>query len=141
MMAVPIYSSIPASRPGRTFSQARDVEFVPDYEGDLPMWGVFVFGDSMEPEFLNGDIVIFEERQALPMQAVYAEKDGEETFKLLRPTKVGFEFWPLNDAHEPFSAEGWTIRGVLRRRVRYLQGGLKNTLDYPYTYTFRLPKS
>lgn len=139
MSPIPIYSSVPASRPGRTFSDAADVEFMPDWDLDVPHWGTFVSGSSMEDEFENGDIVIFEERQPLPMQAVYAQKDGEETFKILRPRAEGFELWPLNPDHSSFSAEGWEVRGVVIRRIRYRSGGRKSTEDYPPTYTFRIP--
>lgn len=149
MVPVPVFSSVPASMPSRTFSQASDVEFVPDYDSDLPMWGAYVSGDSMdggrefddEERFYNGDVVLFEERQPLPYQAVFAEKDGEETFKILVPSEgEAFELWPLNEIYEPLSALDWTIRGVIRRRVRYGRSGSRNIQEFSPSHTFRIPK-
>jgi phage repressor protein C with HTH and peptisase S24 domain len=133
---VPIFGSVPAGNPNHNFSQAEDVEFMPDDDPDALYFGTFVDGDSMNDMFRDGDRIIFEERQPLPNQFVYAFKGGEETFKLLKKNSDGsWELWPLNDVYEPLSAEGWQIRGVLRRVVRRERGMPTLTLDFAQTYT------
>jgi len=137
--AIPIYGSVTAGQPGRTFSDAEDVEFMTDWPSPFERWGRNVTGSSMEPEFRERDIAVFENRRAEKNQAVYAVRDGEDTFKILREGKTGEGMlWPLNlDGHEPFSAEGWQILGVLTARIRYGAGGLRDQRDYPLNFTFR----
>jgi len=137
MVPVPIYGSVPAGTPGQSFSDAIDVEFMPEMNGGFERWGRWVVGDSMTEEFRNGDIVIFEGRRAFNNQAVYAIKDGDECFKIYRETPEGAVLAPLNDCYEPFSAEGWDILGVICERIRVRQDGRKNREEYPPNFQFR----
>ena len=105
MGAIPIYGSIPAGLPGKNFSDASDVEFMPQWAVEFDRWGRVVKGDSMHPEFEDGDIAILENRRPLPNQIVHAIKDGDDTFKVLRPGPGNSgTFVPLNsDGHFPLA--------------------------------------
>lgn len=138
MSPVPIYGSVPAGVVGRSFSDAQDVEFMPEWNDDVVRWGRYVVGASMEEEFLDGDIVIFEQCEPLPNQAVYAVKDGDDCFKILKPKHGGYEFAPLNRAFEPFSAEGWVVMGRIVQRIRYTLSGVKDIREYPSSFRFRV---
>ncbi|AIE83512.1 hypothetical protein OP10G_0144 [Fimbriimonas ginsengisoli Gsoil 348] len=81
--------------------------------------------------------MIFEDRMPMPGQAVLAIKDGEQTFKILKGDVGRYELWPLNEDYDPFSASGFDIIGTLVLRIRYLDGGLRDTREYPTHWKFR----
>jgi SOS-response transcriptional repressor LexA len=137
--AIPIYGTVPAGTPGRDFSDAVDVEFMTDWSGPFTRWGCVVSGNSMAPDFLEGDRVIFENRQPNSGQGVYAVRDQEEaTFKILRENHGQAELHALNPDYAPTPIEGsdWEVRGVIVRRIRYNPDGTCDIRDYPVSYTF-----
>jgi SOS-response transcriptional repressor LexA len=140
-IVVPVYGSVPAGNPAGCYSQAIQTIDMAEWGNDFDRWGRVVLGNSMNPEFEDGDIVIFESRSAQSGRdyghAVYATREGEDTFKVLREGDDGkLELWPANDAYEPFSAEGWHIWGVAIRRIR--QGDrFEDERKYPLGFIHR----
>lgn len=102
-----------------------------EWGGDFERWGRIISGDSMLPDFEDGDIVIFENRRPEDNQAVYATREGEDAFKILRRSPTGMELWPINPNFEPFSAEDWVIHGVCIYRIRLEARGERAIRDYP----------
>ena len=137
---VPVYGGVPAGQPGRSFSDAADVEFV-NLSSTGALWGKVVEGGSMEGEFQPRDVVIFEEIAPMPNQIVYATKDGDDAFKLLREDKDGSGWLvPLNsDGYEKFPASDWQMHGVVRARIRYYPNGVRETREYPTHLKWKLP--
>jgi SOS-response transcriptional repressor LexA len=138
---VPIFGSVPAGRPTAATSEAIEYIEMPEWGGDFERWGRIITGDSMVEEFQPGDIVVFESRRADNNMAVYAMKDGEDTFKILRATRLGKELAPMNSApeHEAFSAEGWDIMGIAIERRRTNPYGSRDIRPYPHGYMHRFP--
>lgn len=135
---VPIYGSVPAGNPACSYSDAIDVIEMPEWGGDFNRWGRVIIGNSMEPEFLDGDVAIFEDRSANTGpdfgHGVHARNvaENEDTFKVLRKHKDGSsELWPLNPDYDAFSAEGWEILGVCIRRIRVGERGIEDERKYP----------
>ncbi len=136
---VPVYGALPAGLPAASYSDAISAEVMPDWDNHFDRWGRVITGRSMSPEFEDGDIAIFESRLPADFNGVHARKDNEDTFKILRkhPDQQG-EFWPTNVTDfQPFSAEGWEILGVCIQRIRYGEGGVKDTREYPYGFIWR----
>lgn len=130
---VPVYGSVPAGQPGLNVSDAIEFVELPDWGGNFVRWGRVITGTSMEDEFLEGDVAIFEDRRPESGNGVHAFKEGEDTFKIYRTTREGAELWPINlEEHEPMSAEGWDVKGVCIRRIRHGERGIRDIREYPY---------
>jgi hypothetical protein len=139
---VPIYGALAAGAPGYTMSDVIETELMPEWAGDFERWGRIITGASMEDEFEDGDIAIFENRRAEDGHGVHAFAEGEETFKIYRDMGDGSsELWPTNPAYLPFSAQGYEIRGVCIRRIRKGAHGIRDIREYPHGYRVRHFKS
>jgi hypothetical protein len=136
---VPIYGALPAGSPAASYSNAISAEILPDWGTEHERWGRVITGDSMTPEFTEGDVAIFEDRVPADYHGVHARNENEDVFKILRKSPMtGAELWPCNrEDHEPFSAKDWTILGVCIMRIRYGEGGVKDTREYPYGFFWR----
>lgn len=63
-------------------------------------FALMVLGDSMEPEFVEGDIIIIEpEGLAVDGSYVLAQTDGEWIFRQLAKVAQSWELRPLNPAY------------------------------------------
>ncbi|MBU1237636.1 MAG: S24 family peptidase [Gammaproteobacteria bacterium] len=63
-------------------------------------FALMVLGDSMEPEFVEGDIVIIEpEGLAVDGSYVLAQQDGEWIFRQLAKAGMCWELRPLNPVY------------------------------------------
>lgn len=134
---VPIYGAITAGQPSYSIADAIDYIEMPEWGGSFERWGRVITGESMAPEFEEGDIAIFENRRYEIGHGVHAFRDGEDTFKVVRQIDGKFELWPVNPEYQSFSAEGWKVKGVCIRRIRKQERGIVDTRDYPYGFTWR----
>lgn len=146
---VPIFGSIPAGNPMANLSDAIDWIVMPEWTGPFERWGRVVTGDSMEdpdnPErsFNPGDIAIFEDRRAVHNNAIHANTDGKDTFKILQDDGdgVGGQLVPMNPNYERVDAAGWTILGVCIQRIRQDEWGDEQVTNYRKGYIWRPKKS
>lgn len=131
---VPVYGALTAGSPGYTASDVLDYVELADWGGEFERWGRIITGDSMSPEFEQGDVAIFEDRRAEGGHAVHAFCNGEDTFKVLRATRDGFELWPINTAdYDPVPLQGdhsWTVKGVCIMRIREASRGVRDVREY-----------
>lgn len=107
VIKVPIYGEIPAGVPVEMIED----DFIEEYEdvdADLPRGGKILFGlkikgDSMYPEFRNGDNVIFQKVDTCENGDYCAVSiNGTEcTFKKVIRKENGITLMPLNSAYEP----------------------------------------
>ena len=91
--------------------------------GDID--GLKVAGQSMEPEYREGDIVIVQkEREAKDGDDIVAEYDGETTFKRLKRVDDGLLLVPLNPRHDSIYISAkrakrlFQVRGVVVALIR-----------------------
>lgn len=136
-LMIPIYGAITAGKPGYTLTDVIDWEEMPDWGGDFERWGRIITGESMLPEFEEGDIAIFENRRFEPNHAVHAFCNGEDTFKVYREMPAGPELWPINEAYDPFSAKDWNVKGVCIRRIQKKERGIRDIREYPHGLIWR----
>jgi SOS-response transcriptional repressor LexA len=115
---VPIYGALTAGAMAYTLSDVLDYEELPDWGGDFERWGRIVSGPSMEPEFVDGDIVIFENRRHEDGHAVHAFANGEDTFKVYKRTAEGERLFPTNSEFDPLEAKEYNVKGVVVARIR-----------------------
>ena len=91
-----------------------------------------VLGDSMEPEFLDGVVIIIDPNQPATHGAyVVADYDGETTFRqfVIRDNKKYLV--ALNDNHPDIEITmELTIRGVITQRSRSRRHGYKKAKHY-----------
>jgi DNA polymerase V len=79
-----------------------------------------VLGDSMEPEFVDGDIIIVEpEGLATDGSYVLAMRDGEWIFRRLARSGAGWLLCPLNPAYasDPI-ADLSAVKGVIIQKAK-----------------------
>lgn len=82
---IPVVPAGPASDPALDHCSAAE------------SFALMVLGDSMEPEFVEGDIIIIEpEGLATDGSYVMAWLDGEWIFRQLKKTEEGWNLRPLN---------------------------------------------
>jgi DNA polymerase V len=68
--------------------------------GEAEAFALMVLGDSMEPEFVEGDIIVIEpEGLAVEGSYVLAKADGEWIFRQLAKLDSGWQLRPLNPAY------------------------------------------
>lgn len=115
---VPIYGALTAGAMAYTYSDALDWEELPEWGGEFERWGRIISGSSMEPEFQDGDIVIFENRRHEDGMAVHAFADGEDTFKIYVINKGSERLFPINPEFDPLEAQKYTVKGVAICRIR-----------------------
>ena len=129
---VPVLGRIPAGIPIEAIENVEDWEDFPisDTVRGCQYFGLKVRGDSMEPEYRNGDTIILQRQDTCSSGddcAVMVNGD-DATFKRVRLQENGITLQPLNSRYEPrfFSAQEINtlpvrIMGVvveIRRKVR-----------------------
>ncbi len=107
VIKVPIYGEIPAGVPIEMIED----DFIEEYEevdadlarGGKVLFGLKIKGDSMYPEFRNGDNVIFQKVDTCENGDYCAVSiNGTEcTFKKVIRKENGITLMPLNSAYEP----------------------------------------
>jgi len=116
---VPVYGSLAAGAMEYSYNDVVDYEELPEWGGNFKRWGKVVLGDSMLPEFEDGDIVIFEDRRHENGHAVHAFREGDDAFKIYRKTASEERLIPTNPECEDLPAKEYEVRGIAIIKVRY----------------------
>ena len=125
---VPIINKVPAGYPAEFDDMGYPVGFADDYVRcpdihDPNAFAVRVVGDSMQPKFAEGDVVIFS-----PSADVQNGDDcfvrltmpHETTFKRVFFTdKKEIRLQPRNEMHAPIIIEGSRVNGLYRAVIHY----------------------
>jgi len=102
---VPIYGYVPAGIPIDCIQELIDTEEinVDNITSDKEYFGLKIKGDSMYPEYLNGDIIILEQINDCNSgdDCVVMVNGNDGTFKRIFKYKDGITLQPLNNAYEP----------------------------------------
>ena len=88
--------------------------------GEAEAFALMVLGNSMEPEFVEGDIIIIEpEGLAVDGSYVLAQPDGEWIFRQLAQAGPGWELRPLNPAYPATAIPDLAcVRGVIIQKSK-----------------------
>lgn len=118
---VPVYGYIPAGIPMEAIEDVLGYEDIPaDWaRGNKSFFALKIKGDSMYPNYLDGDVIIFEKTDTADSGkdvAVFIN-NSEATFKRLERTLEGITIKPLNPSYPPRS---FTNDEVLNLPVRIL---------------------
>lgn len=102
---IPVLGRIPAGIPIEAIQDIIDWEEIPKEwaKGDKQYFALKVRGDSMSPEYLDGDIIILQKASDCDSGkdcAVLINGD-DATFKRVRKTSHGIVLQPLNHNYEP----------------------------------------
>jgi len=91
-----------------------------DHCSGAESFALMVLGDSMEPEFVEGDIIIIEpEGLATDGSYVMAWLDDEWIFRQLRKTATGWNLCPLNPSYPSASIPDLAgIKGVIIQKSK-----------------------
>lgn len=83
-------------------------------------FALMVLGDSMEPEFREGEIIIIEpEGLAVDGSYVLAQLDGEWIFRQLAKVGMCWQLRPLNPAYPAAAIEDLScVKGVIIQKSR-----------------------
>lgn len=116
---VPVYGALSAGAMEYTDSDVVTTVKIPRRKNKQhKIWGRFVRGRSMEDEFQDGDIVIFESRPHEDGHAVHAFAEGDDAFKVYRKTAEGERLAPTNPDFDTLPAREYNIAGIAMYRVR-----------------------
>ena len=118
---IPVLGSIPAGIPLSAIEDIEDwEELSPDMlRGEKEYFALAVKGDSMSPEYRNGDVLILQRQDSCETGddcAVMVNGD-DATFKRVRRTEKGIALQPLNPAYDPIF---FTNEEILSLPVRIL---------------------
>ena len=107
LIKIPIYGKIPAGVP----VEMVDESYVDDYiemdakllRGSTVYFGLKVKGDSMFPEFRNGDVIIFRQQNNCENgdYCAVSISNTECTFKKVLKKESGITLMPLNPNYDP----------------------------------------
>ncbi|MGE0358603.1 MAG: S24 family peptidase [Burkholderiales bacterium] len=117
-------------------AQGRTIPIAPaggDVEGacsGAESFALMVLGDSMEPEFAEGDVIVIEpEGLATDGAFVLARHDGEWIFRQLAADGGGWQLRPLNPAYPAIAlADLSAVRGVVIQKTK--PGRRRSTTRY-----------
>lgn len=100
-----VYGTIPAGIPMECIEDIIDTEEISAdmLKGEKQYFGLKIKGDSMEPDYLDGDVIIFEKVDDCENgdDCVVMVNGNEGTFKRVRKNKNGITLQPLNPKYEP----------------------------------------
>ena len=128
---IPVFGSIPAGVPIEAIEDVEgyvEMQSVPGYNNN-EFFALRISGNSMSPEYKNGDVVIFHAQETCESgQDCAVIVDNEDaTFKRVRFSEKGLTLQPLNPDYEPIvfsnlDLDGDTVRvlGIgweVRRRL------------------------
>lgn len=105
--SIPIYGTIPAGIPMEMIEDIIDYEELSPnmFIGNKEFFGLKIKGDSMSPDYLDGDIVIFQKANDCENgdDCVVSINGDEATFKRVYKNKSGVVLHPLNNRHSPLA--------------------------------------
>jgi DNA polymerase V len=83
-------------------------------------FALMVLGDSMAPEFVEGDVIVIEpEGVATDGSFVLAQLDGEWIFRQLVRSGESWQLRPLNPAYPPADIDDLTpVKGVIIQKSK-----------------------
>lgn len=104
---IKVYGTIPAGIPMECIEDIVDTEEITEdmLNGDREYFGLKIKGDSMYPEYLDGDIIILEKvADAESGSDCVVMVNGEDgTFKRIYKTESGIILQPLNSSYQPLN--------------------------------------
>lgn len=104
VLKIPIYGYIPAGVPMEAIEDILDYEEVPESwsNGGKEFFGLRIKGDSMEPEYRNGDVIIFLKQNDCESNedCAVAVNGNDWTFKRVEKLTNGILVKPLNPSYE-----------------------------------------
>lgn len=129
---VPVIGRIPAGIPIEAIEEIEDWEDLPVASTVMGKryFGLKIKGDSMEPEYRDGDVIIIQQQEDCQSgdDCAVMVNGNDATFKRVRISENGITLQPLNSKYEPhfFTAEQVRalpvrILGVvieIRRRIK-----------------------
>lgn len=103
--SIPIYGTIPAGIPMEMIEDIIDYEELSPnmFTGDKEYFGLKIKGDSMSPDYLDGDVIILQKADDCENgeDCVVSINGTEATFKRVRKNKTGISLYPLNNKYSP----------------------------------------
>lgn len=100
-----VYGNIPAGIPMECIEDIIDTEEIPTdmLKGGKQYFGLKVKGNSMEPDYLNGDILILEKAEDCESgdDCVVMVNGNDGTFKRVFKNENGIILQPLNPSYSP----------------------------------------
>ena len=100
-----VYGTIPAGVPMEMIEDIIDTEEIDEnmLKGGKQYFGLKIKGNSMEPEYLNGDVIILQKVDNCESgdDCVVMVNGFEGTFKRVRKNENGITLQPLNPVYEP----------------------------------------
>ena len=100
-----VYGTIPAGIPMECIEDIIDTEEISTemLKGGKQYFGLKIKGDSMEPDYLDGDIIIFQKQDDCENgdDCVVMVNGNDGTFKRIFKSKSGIRLQPLNNKYEP----------------------------------------
>ncbi len=111
-----IYGTIPAGIPMECIEDIIDTEEISTdiLRGDKQYFGLKIKGDSMEPDYLDGDIIIFQKKDDCESgeDCVVMVNGNDGTFKRVFKNENGIILQPLNNKYEPKSYSNQEIEAL-----------------------------
>jgi len=107
-------------KPGRTIPIVAAEDAAGDACSEGEAFALMVLGDSMAPEFVEGDIIIIEpEGLATDGSYVLAQLDGEWIFRQLVRREGGWRLQALNPACPPADIDDLSsVKGVIIQKSK-----------------------
>lgn len=100
-----VYGTIPAGIPMEMIEDILDTEEISEdmLKGGKEYFGLRIKGDSMSPEYLDGDTIILEKAQDVEngQDAVVMINGDDGTFKRVFKNENGIILQPLNNSYSP----------------------------------------
>lgn len=100
-----VYGTIPAGIPMEMIEDILDTEEISEdmLKGGKEYFGLKIKGDSMSPEYLDGDTIILEKAQDVEngQDAVVMINGDDGTFKRVFKNETGIILQPLNNSYSP----------------------------------------
>ena len=131
-ISINVYGTIPAGIPLEMIEDIIDTEeiSIDAIKGDKKFFALKIHGSSMEPEYLNNDVIILEKVEDCESgeDCVVMVNGNEGTFKRVIKSKDGITLKPLNSTFKPITYTNEDIKNLpiriigrffeLRRRRR-----------------------
>lgn len=100
-----VYGTIPAGIPMECIEDIIDTEEIPAdvLRGGKQYFGLKIKGDSMEPDYLDGDVIIFQKQDDCESgdDCVVMVNGNSGTFKRVFKNENGIILQPLNNKYQP----------------------------------------
>lgn len=100
-----VYGTIPAGIPMECIEDIIDTEEIPSemLKGGKQYFGLKIKGDSMEPDYLDGDVIIFQKQDNCENgdDCVVMVNGNDGTFKRVFKNENGIILQPLNNKYQP----------------------------------------